>query len=436
MLGYQLVQDQRLKLAITPELKQSIHILSLPGDELLQYLQEQATENPVLELEIRRETPVTDAKIGRGGGSPPMDPFLNAACRQDTMEEKLLSQLRLLSIPPAVFKAAAYMAGNLNDDGYLDVPLAEIGKRLNVGEPLLELALEKLQSLEPAGIAGRDLRECLRLQIVRDPKPVPFALDVVEGYMQDAASGNVGRIASELRITKEQAARALQYIRSLNPRPGTALGVFEPQFIVPDAVVERHAEGFTVSLHRSSLPRLSISDEYRLWAKKHPSAEAMSYVNRCVKSAAWLVRCVEMRKATLLKVVHAMMEEQREFVSDGVKGLRPMTLNKISQKLNMHESTVSRAVNGKFALTPHGVFPLKYFFAAGVASGDGGLASSRMVKARIKEMIDAEDKSRPYSDQNITDLLALEGIRLSRRAVAKYREELRIMSSSGRKNKI
>jgi RNA polymerase sigma-54 factor len=437
LLGYQLAQDQRLKLAITPELKQSIHILSLSADELLQYLQEQATENPVLEFEFSRSREAFGKKTGTGkGGAMMPDPLWYAAAKQDTMEEKLLSQLRLLSLPSDVFKAAAYLAGNLNENGYLDVPLTEIAGNLKVAETVVGLALEKLQSLEPAGIGCRDLRECLILQIVRDPQSVPYAFEIADKYLSDAAGGNLGRIASALRIPKEQAVRALQYIRTLNPRPGLALAAFEPQYVVPDMIVERHADSFSVTLHAMSRPKLSISEEYRKWAETRSSAAAFSYVKDCFRSAEWLMRCVEMRKTTLLKVANAMMEEQKAFLDEGIKGIRPMTLSTVSGKLDMHESTVSRAIRGKYALTPHGVFPLKYFFAAGVATSNGGSASSRMVKARIKEMIASEDKHRPLSDQNIADALFSEGIRLSRRAVTKYREELNIASSPGRKNKI
>ncbi|MDR0270509.1 RNA polymerase factor sigma-54 [Paenibacillus sp.] len=437
MLGYQLVQDQRLKLALTPELKQSIHILSLPADELIQYLREQMTENPVFEFEDSWETRAFSGRSRRSEGKRlERDPLWNTARAQDTMEGKLKSQLRLLSLPAEVYRAAAYMAGNLNDDGYLDIPLTEIRLALNVTEEVLKDALESLQSLEPAGIAGRDLRECLMLQIVRDSNPVPFAFEIADKYLPELAHGNSGHITSALRITREQVTSASRYIRSLNPRPGLVLGEFEQQFIVPDAVVELHGNGFTVSMHSSNLPKLSISNEWRSWSKIRNSAEENPYLNSCFKSAEWLVRSLEMRKATLTKVVCAIMEQQQAFLSAGAKGLRPMTLNTISSKLDMHESTVSRAVHGKYVLTPHGVLPLKYFFAAGLsASADGGEVSSRMVQARIKELIDSEDKRSPYSDQKIVDMLLTEGIRMSRRTVTKYREELRILSSSGRRDR-
>ncbi|MEC0371577.1 RNA polymerase factor sigma-54 [Paenibacillus chibensis] len=435
MIGYQLVQDQRLKLNITPEMKQSIHILSLPGYELMQYLQEQATENPVLELESTMEVHASRRKIA-SGTSAVHDPFWNVQQAEETMEAKLKSQLRLLSLPAEVYHAAAYMAGNLNDDGYLEMTLTDIEARLNSSEAVILKALDQLQSLEPAGIGARNLRECLLLQIVRDPACDPFAYSIVHELLQEAASGNVGRIVSALKITREQVMTSLRYIQSLNPRPGSSMIAFEPQYIVPDAMIETHREGFTVSLHPSSRPRISISSEYREWAGLYHSDVASSYMNECLKSAQGIIRSVELRKRTLLRVIGAIMEEQRDFLMKGVQGLKPMTLSTISRQLEMHESTVSRAVHHKFLSTPHGVFPLRYFFAAGLPTSDGNPASSRKVKVRIKELIDSEDKSCPYSDQKIVLLLLAEGIRLSRRTVTKYREELKMGSSSTRKRKL
>ncbi|MWV42163.1 RNA polymerase factor sigma-54 [Paenibacillus sp. HJL G12] len=435
MIGYQLVQDQRLKLNITPELKQSIHILSLSGYELMQYLQEQALENPVLELASTMEFEVSRRRKARGN-LVVQDPFWNVKQAQDTMEAKLESQLRLLSLPSEVYQTASFMAGNLSDDGYLDIVLADIGSQLNVSDAVVLKALDQLQSLEPAGIGGRNLRECLLLQITRDPEADPFAYEIVNRYLSELGNDNVGRIVADLKISKDQAMTATRYIRSLNPRPGLAIGAFEEQYIVPDAVIEGQGDHFMVSLHPSSAPRISINNEYREWVKLEQSAEAVSYVDHCLKSALWISRSIEMRKMTLLKVIYAMMEEQRGFLTGGVKGLIPMTLSTISSRLDMHESTVSRAVHDKFLLTPHGVFPLKYFFSAGLSTSDGGSASSRKVKARIKELIDSENKTSPYSDQKIVNLLFTEGVRLSRRTVTKYREELKILSSSSRRRTI
>jgi len=436
LLGYQLVQDQSTKLAITPELKQSIHILTMSAEELIRYLQEQEAENPILELEFRRGYDVYGARsIGAIGNGREPDPLRNARQAQDTLESNLKSQLRLLSLPKEVYRIAVFMAGNLSDDGYLDLPLIEIRRKLGVSEELLRTALEALQSLDPAGIGCRDLRECLLLQIVRDPAAPPFAYEIADRFLHELAYGKLEKAAAALNIPVEKTRLAADYIRGLNPRPGLAFAVWETQYIVPDAIVESHGDGFTVSMHPANLPRLSINSSAREWVMLRGSAEASSYLNSCVRSARWLVRSVEKRNRTLMRVVIAIMEEQRRFLAEGIRGIAPMKMNTISAKLNVHESTVSRAVQGKFVLTPHGVLPLKYFFSAGLSTMGGGGISSRSVKARIKELIDEEDKHRPYSDQHIADVLVAEGIRLSRRTVAKYREQMQIMPSALRKRR-
>ncbi|MEX3615147.1 RNA polymerase factor sigma-54 [Paenibacillus glucanolyticus] len=437
LLNYSLVQDQRTTLTVTPELKQSIHILSLSGYELLQYLQEQAMENPVLEIEAGRDGYLYRKQRGASSGSIAydQDPLWNVKSTQESMETRLQNQLRLLSLPTDVYRVAAFLAGNLNDDGYLDAELSDLGGVLKVSNDLLEAALHQLQSLEPAGIGSRSLQECLLLQIARDPEPVPYAEEIVDGYLPQLADGSFNQIGLSLRISKEQVSRASQYIRSLNPRPGLSMSIPERHYIVPDAVVRCVGDGWTVAMHPYAHPRLSVNKECREWIKIRQTAEGDSYLNHCFNSARWIERCIEMRKLTLMRVVTAMMEEQQEFLARGVRGLQPMNLLTISSMLDMHESTVSRAIHDKFVLTPQGVFPLKFFFAPSIATADGSGASSRSVKLRIRELVDAENKSKPHSDQTIVELLFAEGIQLSRRTVTKYREELKILSSTYRRRR-
>lgn len=433
-----MVQDQRSTLTITPELKQSIHILSLSGYELLQYLQEQAMENPVLEIEAGSDGYPYGKRRGTSTGSVAyaQDPLWNVKPAQDSMETRLQNQLRLLSLPTDVYRVAAFLAGSLNDDGYLDAELSDLKGVLKVSVDLLETALHQLQSLEPAGIACRDLRECLLLQIARDPEPVPYAEEIVDGYLPLLANGSFDQIALALRINKEQVSSASLYIRSLNPRPGLSMNMPERHYIVPDAIVRSVGDDWTVAMHPYAHPRLSVNKECREWIKIRQTAEVSSYLSHCLKSARWIERCIEMRKRTLMRVITAMMEEQREFLTRGVKGLRPMSLLTISSMLEMHESTVSRTIHDKFVLTPQGVFPLKFFFASSVSTADGSGASSRSVKQRIKELVDAENKSKPYSDQKLVELLFAEGIQLSRRTVTKYREEMKILSSTYRRRRL
>ncbi|GAB6926562.1 RNA polymerase factor sigma-54 [Paenibacillus sp. JCM 10914] len=436
MIGHYLVQDQRSTLTITPEWKQSIHMLSLSGYELAQYLQEQALENPVLELDYNwgRKANSRKYRSGTDRSDVTQDPMLNVRAMQDSLEAQLLHQLRLLSLPAEVFRISAFLAGNLDDAGYLDIECADVCEMMNVSEPVVDHALKVLQSLEPAGIGCRDLRECLLLQIARDRAAARYACDIVANYLPLLANGSIDRIAYALCAPSEGVSQAASYIRNLNPRPGLGVTAAARHYIIPDAVVHISGEDVTVALHSASHPSVMVNQDCREWVKLRQSKEATTYVNDCFRSAQWIVRCMEMRRLTLSRVVSAMMNEQRGFLERGIQGLRPMNLCTIASVLDMHESTVSRAIHHKFVQTPHGTFPLKFFFAASLPTADGSGISSRRVKTRIKEFVVAEDRNRPYSDQQLVNLLRAEGVRLSRRTVTKYREELRIPSSTRRKH--
>ncbi|WP_152395589.1 RNA polymerase factor sigma-54 [Paenibacillus guangzhouensis] len=431
MLGYQLVQDQRLKLAMTPELQQSMHILTLSGHELMQYVQEEMLQNPVLELEEQRRGRVPARSMA-------FDPLWRVQAASESLEQAVLGQLRLLKLAPQVRRAAVYLAGNLNEDGYLDVELAEVCTALDLSTVQVEEALRQVQALEPAGIGGRDVRECLLLQIERDPAPVRGAREIVSYYLEDLAHGQWGAIASGLRISRAQVKAAVQYIQHLQPRPGQSMGASVVPYAIPDAMVELKPEGYRLHMHPFSSPRLTISEVYQGLAQHQgtaafESSDASAFLQAKIKSAAWLVRCVTLRRQTLMNVMHAILEEQIQFLSAGVKGIRPMTLAVIASRLGIHESTVSRTVNGKYLQTPHGVFPLKYFFSTGLPTREGVDTSTQAVKARLKTMIAEEDKERPLSDQRIAELLMNEGIQISRRTVAKYRDGMHILAAGYRK---
>lgn len=433
MHGYRVTQEQKQKqkLAITAELKQSIHMLALSGGELSQYLREQAADNPVLEIEERRDGFVCGARVsasGRRGNG-----FLDAPEAEKTLERKLLGQLRLQPLPPTVYRAAAYMAGNLTDSGYLAVGLDEVSSACGVDPEVAEAALGHLQALDPAGVGARDLRECLLIQMSRDSACDRCAREVADRYLPELARGRLEQIAAGLGITRDRLAEACDYIRSLDPRPCLSLSAAEPAYIVPDAVIEGGPDDFAVILNEGSIPKLSLNEDYCRWTKGKEGSELALFLSDRVKSAMWVMRSLRMRQRMLAKVIRAMIEEQPLFLREGVKGLKPMSMADVSEKLGVHESTVSRTVHDKYVLTPNGVFPLKFFFSAGLATSDGGLISARTVKLRIGRLIEAENKSSPLSDQQIAAALAEERIRISRRTVAKYRDELNIKPSSSRK---
>ena len=425
MLGYQLVQDQRLKLAMTPELLQSMHILTLSGHELMQYVQEEISQNPVLELAEQR---------GKRASARGMewDPLWRVQAAAESLEQSVLSQLRLLKLPPDVRRTAVYLAGNLNEDGYLDIDLAEVCSVMHVSIDLAEEALCQVQALEPAGIGGRNIRECLLLQVERDSTSAHGAREIVLHHLEDLAHGQWGTIATCLRMSKAQVKVAAQYIQRLHPRPGQSIGTTIAPYVVPDAIVELKADGYALHMHPFSSPRLTVSQIYQGLAALD-SPDAAAFLQARIKAATWIIRCIAMRRQTLLRVMHAILDEQIEFLSAGVKGIRPMTLAVIAGRLGIHESTVSRAVNGKHIQTPYGVFPMKYFFSSGLSTREGTDTSTQAVKARMKTIIAEENKERPLSDQQIADMLMKEGIQISRRTVAKYRDGMHILTAGYRK---
>lgn len=437
MLEYRLSQEQKHRLTITPEMGQCLHMLMLPGHELVPYLREQVLDNPLLELVDQSEVSYYNlSKRRTDRESEPLDSLWNARTNGQTLEQSIKDQLRFLSISPDIYRLAVFMAGNLNDNGYLEVELAEVCERLNVTIQQAEDALEQLQALEPAGIGSRNLRECLLLQIRRASDAVPYADAIVEHYLEDMAHARLNKITVGLGISRDEVAVAIQYIQSLNPRPGLHLCDSEYPYVIPDAVVEWNGEKITVTLHETNMPKLQLNADNMNWTKHSKQAELSSFLHHRYQSARWLIRGVEQRKQTLLRVIHAIMEEQHLFLMQGVRGMRPMTLAQLAMKLGLHESTISRATHEKYVITPHGVFNLRYFFTAGLSTSSAQDVSAESVKLRIKELIGQEDKQRPYSDQELSTLLSDEGIQISRRTVAKYREEMKLLSSSRRKRKV
>lgn len=436
-LSIGLTQETSLKLSITPEMHQSIHILQLSNYDLTQYLYDQASENPLLEIKeysdsIRsKSSNQLNSKIRSGSES---DPLWKARTREQTLEEYLLSQLRMADLPPEINKAASYMAGNLNEAGYLTMSAAEISQRLNLSAAAVSAALCELQALDPAGVGAADLRECLLLQLRREPHAPDEAAWIIERHLDDLAQGKLTRIAASLQVSMETVKAAVANIRGLDPRPGAQYAPSRNTYVIPDAIISREDGKYMIRFPRDILPKVGIHQEYQGIAEGTECQPTSSYIRDHARTAVWIIRSVEHRVHTLYRVLEAIFIEQVGFLEQGISALKPLNLRTISQSLGLHESTVSRAVQNKFVQTPWGVFELKYFFSSAVQTSEGDMASSTTIKTKIRQMIDQENKVKPYSDQNIVDQLEREGIQLSRRTVTKYREEMRILSSVLRKN--
>lgn len=432
-LGQYLNQEQHVRVTMTPELKQSIFILQLSNIELDSYLRELEAENPLIEIEWADNSYFSGNKKTSLSVSKHADLLSSTAASRDTLENWIMEQLRMIEYSPEEFKAISYFAGNLDEAGYLSVSLEEASSALQMPHELLESALEKLQSFDPPGIGGRNLQECLALQIRRDLDAYPGALEVVELYLQELAKGKHDIIANELDIDIQEVSNILDYIRSLNPRPGLEFGQSEQQNIIVDAKVYLEKNNYVIEMNRQIAPKVSINTSYLHLLKEKGDREAARYYQEKLRSAEWLIRSLDHRSHTLFKVIYVIVEEQFTFLHKGISGLKPMKLKSIAQKLGVHESTVSRAVKNKFIDTPRGIFELKYFFSNGIQTIEGEQVSSKIIKSRIKDLIAEEDKKKPLSDQKIAFLLNKKGIQISRRTVAKYREEEHILSSSLRR---
>ncbi|WP_339168834.1 RNA polymerase factor sigma-54 [Paenibacillus sp. FSL R5-0341] len=431
MLGVQLVQEQRIRLSITPEMKQSFHLLTMSGQDLTRYLQDVAEENPVLELE---EQAAPLARIPRRGDQrryASYDPLLQAKGAEPTLEQLLIAQIRVMILPDILENMAVYLAGCVNDDGYLTVELAEVQTVLKVSMNEIATGLELLQSLDPAGVGARNLQECLLLQIRRDPAAVLYAERMVEAGLEALVPFHPGRTGSRLGMTSREAQTAYDYIARLDPKPCRSIGCTErPHYIISDAIVGLHNGEAHLSLHAAGNPRVSMNEACFRWIRDEAPDEIWS--NRAAEARA-IIRSLHLRRRTLMRVLAAVMEEQKPFLVKGPSALKPLNLAIIAEKIGMHESTISRAVNGKYIETPHGVYELRAFFASGIGTTSGDKTSASVVKRRLKEIVRTEQSHRPHSDSQLVTLLAEDGIIISRRTVAKYREELHILSSLERK---
>ncbi|GGE04122.1 RNA polymerase sigma-54 factor [Marinithermofilum abyssi] len=456
-MGYGLMQEQRMKLVMTPELRQAIEILQYSATDLLQYIQEQVMENPVLEMEESGADTKTDSPVSSveenmldwtrylrdyqwngtsvGKGEEKDNPVERLATSTESLGEVLEAQLRLLDLDSRTREVCSYIIGNLDEHGYVTVKSDQICKRFQLGREELEQCFHLVHSLDPAGVGARSLSECLRIQLSREDEPDELALRLVESCLTDVAEGRLKKVARKLDVSVAEVQQSLDRIKRLNPRPGLLYSGENPRYVVPDVTVEWVNEDFVILVNDGYIPRLGISRHYEsiLRRQDENARQAAGYIKDRMQSALWLMKSIEQRKQTLYRVTEAILQEQRPFFEHGTSHLKPLTLKQVAESLDLHESTVSRATQHKYLQTPRGLFPYRFFFPSGVSTQAGGNTSARSVKERIAKMVAEEDKCRPLSDQMIANRLKEEGVKISRRTVAKYREELGIAASKVRK---
>lgn len=467
-LGYDLTTEQTQKLVMTTELVQAIKILQFNAQELDTYVNEQLLANPVLE-HAEQDDSVKDAELEdhssqedtgqqtealeeylwkrglddisyrQGNYQQPEQPQNNYeqfTSAEVTLPEHLMFQLQFACEDEKDRHIGRYIIESLDENGYLTSMPEEMAQLISVETEEIERVLAVINTFEPAGIGAKNLCHCLLIQLGLLDMKTPAMEKMLLEHMDDLAANRLQVIAKNLHIKVKRVQEMVDVVKALNPRPGRmfARDREEPGYIVPDIHVEKIDGSFVVSLNERTVPHLQVSAYYRrVLAQSKDDQKVSEYLTERVNAAVWLIRSIQQRKDTILNVARTIVEFQEGFFEKGSKYLKTLSLHHVAEKLGIHESTVSRSVNGKYLQCQQGVYELKHFFSAGVQNGSGEGMSSVSIKTMIKELIDQENPASPYSDQKLVTILQDKGIGLSRRTVAKYRDEMGILSSSKRK---
>ncbi len=429
---------------------QRLEILQKNTLELADYVREAALENPVLEIELPEiSIPVRGREQGKMEWLESNDVQNRWYHRQDnegdernqipeqqgqSLKDYIRSQLPLQS--KALEQATEYLLDSLDANGWIAESLEQLAAESNLPFALLERALVQIQNAEPWGVGARDLRECLLIQLYRRPDADDIAAKIVRDFLPELAKSHFHRIAQELQTSQERVRQAVEQIKQLNPRPANGFSYPEPtDYIIPDMIAKWNGDGFDLRLSEVGNVHLGISGYYVKMQKESHDAEVIAYLDQKVRQAQWLVTAVGQRRETMLRCMQTIMELQPEYFHNEKGTLRPMTLRDVADRLGIHESTVSRAIRGKYIQCPDGVVPLSFFFSRAAFGSDNGkkAASEQKVKEQLRRLLKREDPYKPYSDQRLAELLAEEGCAVSRRTVAKYRTEMGVPPATGRK---
>ena len=467
-MGYGLHIEQTQKLIMTPELRQAITVLQLSSLELSRYVEQQLQENPLLELrdddgeknfelvdkdntdagvEEKKEYDLdwelyfqdsSDLGFSRQERyrEQPEYSYENYLFRAPTLSEYLLSQLYLSPCTNGDRAVAEYLIGNIDDQGYVRVSLEEVAARMKVSQAEAAMVLSLIQSFDPPGVGARDLSECLMIQYGLLGIDNEIVKELIENHLEDLAKGKISRIAHELGVAVQDVQKAADILKTLDPKPGRNFSSLnDNRYIVPDVVVEKVEGEYVILVNDVIAPRIMINSTYRSVLSKDKKCDSQTrrFVESKLNAAAWLLRSIEQRRRTLYKVANCLADMQRDFLDCGIKYLKPLNLKNVAEKVGLHESTISRATSNKYIQTPQGVFEMKHFFSTGLNNSAGSTTSSECIKKMLQEMVAGEDSRAPLNDQKISEIFKQKGIKISRRTVAKYRDELNIPAIGKRK---
>ncbi|MDQ0161998.1 RNA polymerase factor sigma-54 [Aeribacillus alveayuensis] len=429
-----LFQEQTLKLTMTKELQQAITLLQYSTVDLISYLQEVTLENPLIDFIDKSNSNQFYHNKRKQHTDEKQNWIENVSRKGSSLHEHLRSQLFDFHFSSVERQAMEILIDAVDSNGYMTEDLENISKKFAIPLEVLEKQLHVLQSLDPVGVGARSLQECLLLQLKQIKDKPAYTEFILREYFKPFAEKTWKEISKKTGLSLKEIQCIHDFIQTLNPRPGLQYEDTHPNYIIPDLIVEEKHGEWVVFYNDDLLPQIRISANYEPLIEMGNDSEIKSYVTSKIQQCRWLVKSLEQRKDTLVKVMYEIIRHQHEFFYSKNQILKPLTLKDIADSLLIHESTVSRAVKDKYVQTPFGLYELKYFFTNRVASNDLEDTSAANVKQMIQKLVEGEDKKRPLSDQKIADFLKKEyNMSVSRRTVAKYRDQLNIPASSIRK---
>ncbi len=495
-MGMEMRQELKLsqQLVMTPQLQQAIRLLQLSRMELAELVHDEMLENPLMDDEMdldqersrerdeagsdieqqhqmesagSTETPIEGSMVdgvaqteikgdasavseidwenyldsyssgpsagpgfrGDGDEMPSLEATLT---KPMSLHDHLAWQLKMTNLPQEQLEIGMTILGNIDADGYIkDPPIEELAADLGVDPVVCEQVLEKIQTFDPIGVGARSLAECMLIQCVAAGQDDDLCVKMIRSHLGNLEKKNYQAIARDLKQPLDEIYEAAKVIMDFDPRPGRQYSTDDAHYVTPDVYIHKVADKYFVVPNDDGLPKLKISGFYK--NAMGNSAASKDYVQDKLRSAQWLIRSIQQRQRTIIKVAESILKFQREFFDKGIAHLKPLILRDVAEDIGMHESTVSRVTTSKYVHTPQGIYELKFFFNSGISRTNGEDLASQAVKSKIKELVGAEDVKRPHSDQKIVELLKKTGIDIARRTVAKYREQLGILASSKRK---
>ena len=462
-------QNLSLQQVLAPQLQQSLLILQAPLLELRNLVQQEMETNPVLEElatepnDDERETPensaaddkfkeefdqlaklddewrdyMSQSSSSSGRSQEAEDKrqfFFDSIVTQETLQQHLIGQLNQTVLNAGDRKTAEVIIGNVDDNGFLQATPEEMSMNTGIPQDDFETMLTLIQSFYPPGVGARDLRECLLIQLKRKGKQSSLEYKIIAEHMEDLGKRRFPEIARRMGISVEQVQKCANNIAQLDPRPGQIFAEAPQNYVLPDVTVEKVNGQYQIILNSEQIPRLRISNTYKdIMAQNGNGSEAKDYIRDKIRSGKFLIKSIHQRQQTISNIAHEIVSRQREFLDRGTAYLKPMTMVQIADAVGVHETTVSRAISGKYISTPQGVFEMKYFFTPGYQTASGGTMSNTSVKEAVMDLVKSESGNSPLSDKEIVEILRERGIPIARRTVAKYRTELNILPSNMRR---